>query len=214
MPVSDASTARSRRRHRTEAAILEAALDVFALHGFRGATLDQIAEGAGMSKPNLLYYFASKEEVHARLLGDLLDHWLAPLRAIDPGGEPVEEILRYVRRKLDMSRDYPRESRLFAGEIIAGAPRISDFLVHGLRPLVDETVGLIRGWTAAGRLTPVDPMQLIFSIWALTQHHADFAAQIAIVAPGDRAGDPGAFLDQLYRRLLTPEAAAERIRAG
>ena len=91
MPVPDASTARSRRRHRTEAAILEAALDVFALHGFRGATLDQIAEGAGMSKPNLLYYFASKEEVHARLLGDLLDHWLAPLRAIDPGGEPVEE---------------------------------------------------------------------------------------------------------------------------
>ena len=67
---------------------------------------------------------------------------------------------------------------------------------------------------AAGRLAPVDPMQLIFSIWALTQHHADFAAQIAIVAPGDRAGDPGAFLDQLYRRLLTPEAAAERIRAG
>lgn len=208
MPPADdqpaAGPVRSARRQQTESAILEAALDVFAVDGFRGATLDRIAERAGMSKPNLLYYFASKDDVHARLLGDLLDHWLAPLRGIDPAGEPVEEILRYVRRKLAMSRDYPRESRLFAGEIIAGAPRISGFLTDGLRPLVDETVGLIRGWIAQGRISPVDPVQLIFSIWALTQHHADFAAQIEIVAPGDRAGDAGAFLDQLYRRLLTP----------
>ncbi|WP_136650276.1 TetR family transcriptional regulator C-terminal domain-containing protein [Paracoccus aeridis] len=208
MPAAEdqpaASPARSARRQQTESAILEAALDVFAMHGFRGTTLDQIAERAGMSKPNLLYYFPSKEDVHARLLGDLLDHWLAPLRGIDPGGEPVEEILRYVRRKLAMSHDYPRESRLFAGEIIAGAPRISGFLTDGLRPLVDETVALIQGWIAQGRLAAVDPVQLLFSIWALTQHHADFAAQIEIVAPGDRAGDAGAFLDQMYRRLLTP----------
>lgn len=208
MPAAEdqpaASPARSARRQQTESAILEAALDVFAMHGFRGTTLDQIAERAGMSKPNLLYYFPSKEDVHARLLGDLLDHWLAPLRGIDPGGEPVEEILRYVRRKLAMSHDYPRESRLFAGEIIAGAPRISGFLADGLRPLVDETVALIQGWIAQGRLAAVDPVQLLFSIWALTQHHADFAAQIEIVAPGDRAGDAGTFLDQMYRRLLTP----------
>jgi AcrR family transcriptional regulator len=61
-------------------AILEAALDVFSAQGFRGATLDQIAEVAGLSKPNLLYYFASKEAIHVELLSGLMDTWLDPLR--------------------------------------------------------------------------------------------------------------------------------------
>ncbi|HLQ18379.1 MAG TPA: TetR family transcriptional regulator C-terminal domain-containing protein, partial [Tabrizicola sp.] len=115
---------RSRIQQKNRELILDAALEVFSLHGFRGATLDQIAEVAGLSKPNLLYYFPSKEEVHTALLTGLLDTWLDPLRAMNPGGEPLQEILGYVRRKLDLARDFPRESRLFANEILQGAPRM------------------------------------------------------------------------------------------
>ena len=117
---------RTRIQERNSAAILEAALWVFSQHGFRGATLDQIAEKSGLSKPNLLYYFPSKEAVHRALLEGLLKAWLDPLRALDPGGEPVQEIRSYVRRKLKLSRDFPRESRLFANEILQGAPRIME----------------------------------------------------------------------------------------
>ncbi|PJN93401.1 TetR family transcriptional regulator, partial [Amaricoccus sp. HAR-UPW-R2A-40] len=109
-------------------AILEAALGVFAAQGFRGATLDQIAEAAGLSKPNLLYYFASKEAVHRALLDRLLHRWLAPLQAIDPSGDPQAEIRGYVARKLAMAQDFPRESRLFADEMLQGAPRLGDVL--------------------------------------------------------------------------------------
>ncbi|MCE8469187.1 TetR family transcriptional regulator, partial [Rhodovulum sulfidophilum] len=109
---------RTRIQRRNREAILEAALDVFSQQGFRGATLDQIARKAGLSKPNLLYYFPSKEAMHETLLAGLLDTWLAPLRALDPEGEPLDEILGYVHRKLLMSRDFPRESRLFANEIL------------------------------------------------------------------------------------------------
>ena len=49
---------RTRIQQRNRDLILEAALEVFSTHGFRGATLDQIANEAGLSKPNLLYYFA------------------------------------------------------------------------------------------------------------------------------------------------------------
>ncbi len=94
------------QREKTEA-ILAAALDVFSTHGFRGATLDQIAEAAGLSKPNLLYYFASKDDVHRMLLERLLDTWLEPLRHLDPDGDPAAEIGAYIRRKLEMARDYP-----------------------------------------------------------------------------------------------------------
>ena len=50
---------RTRIQEKNIAAILEAALEVFSQHGFRGATLDQIAKAASLSKPNLLYYFSS-----------------------------------------------------------------------------------------------------------------------------------------------------------
>lgn len=195
----------TRIQQKNRAAILDAALDEFSAQGFRGATVDQIAAAAGLSKPNLLYYFPSKEAMHAALLEGLLDTWLDPLRALDPAGDPLEEILAYVHRKLQMSRDYPRESRLFANEIVQGAPRIHAALSMDLKTLVDEKVALMQSWMDAGRIAPVHPYHLIFSIWSLTQHYADFDVQVRAVLgredPFD--GAPG-FIDTLYRRLLTP----------
>lgn len=199
---------RSRIQQKNREAILDAALEVFSAHGFRGATLDQIAEGAGLSKPNLLYYFPSKEAVHNQLLTGLLDTWLDPLKAMDPSGEPVEEILSYVRRKLEMARDYPRESRLFAGEIIQGAPRLGGVIETDLRSLVEEKSIILRQWMDQGRIARVDPVHLIFSIWALTQHYADFDAQVRLVlGPNhDPFTEAGGFLETLFRKLLAPEA--------
>ena len=144
---------RTRIQDKNSSAILEAALDVFSVHGYRGATLDQIAEMAGLSKPNLLYYFPSKEAVHTALLNRLLHTWLDPLRALNPEGEPLAEIMGYVRSKLDLSRDYPRESRLFANEILQGAPHIEDELKGPLKELVDEKAEVIRVWIKAGLMT-------------------------------------------------------------
>jgi TetR/AcrR family transcriptional regulator len=197
---------RSRIQRKNREAILEAALEVFSAHGFRGATVDQIAEVAGLSKPNLLYYFPSKDAVHRSLLTGLLDTWLDPLRAMDPDGDPVEEVLGYVRRKLMLSRDYPRESRLFANEILQGGPRIREAIEGDLKRLVDEKAGLLAHWMDQGRLARVDPVHLIFSVWALTQHYADFDVQVrAVLGPGhDPYAEAGAFLDTLFRRLLSP----------
>ena len=205
--MSDPKPARkpSRIQLRNRGLILNAALDVFSAHGYRGATLDQIAAASGLSKPNILYYFDGKEDIHVTLLNQLMDTWLDPLRQIDPDGEPLEEILRYVHRKLEMSRLYPRESRLFANEIIQGAPRMGPHLETGLKPLVDEIATMFGIWAAAGKIAPVDPRHLLFSIWATTQHYADFEAQVQVLT-GDAPVHEGAnaFLDVLYRRLLTP----------
>ena len=97
---------------------------------------------------------------------------------MDESGDPMTELLAYVQRKLDMARDLPRESRLFAGEILQGAPRMHPHLVADLKPLFDEKCAVIQGWINAGQLAEVDPQNLIFSIWATTQHYADFAALI------------------------------------
>ena len=207
--MARAAASRSKTRIQREKTdqILNAALDVFSTYGFRGTTIDQIATQAGLSKPNLLYYFDSKEAIHAMLLEDLLDTWLDPLREMDARGDPVEEILDYVIRKLEMARDYPRESRLFANEILQGAPRIMDQITGPLKDLVDEKAAIIRRWSEAGKIAVLDPYHLIFSIWATTQHYADFDIQVSVVL-GDRADsrfdDAAAYLTTLFTKLLRP----------
>ena len=193
----------TRIQKKNQAAIMDAGLAVFSQFGFRGSTLDQVAEAAGLSKPNLLYYFRSKDAIYAALLAKLLENWLEPLREINAEGDPVQELLGYANRKLDMSQHYPRESRLFANEIIQGAPRIADVLQGELRGLVDEISQVINDWVAAGRIKSVDPRHLIFSIWALTQHYADFDVQVrAILGDVDPFDGAQAYLEAMLRGLL------------
>jgi TetR/AcrR family transcriptional regulator len=197
---------KTRIQQKNSETILEAALEVFSANGFRGATLDQIAEVAGLSKPNLLYYFPSKEAIHTALLSQLMGTWLDPLRDMDPKGEPLEEIMGYVRRKLEMSRDYPRESRLFANDILQGGPFTRPAIEGGLKTLVDEKTIVLQRWMDEGRIAVLPPAHLIFSIWALTQHYADFDVQVRVVlGPGhDPFAEAGDYLETLFRKLLTP----------
>ena len=199
---------KSRIQTRNRETILNAALDVFSAQGFRGATLDQIAEASGLSKANLLYYFPSKEAIHNELLTALLRDWLEPLREMNPDGEPLAEVMGYMRRKLVLSRDFPRESRLFANEILQGAPRVRDALYQELRPLVEERARVIQAWMKKGLLAPCDPVHLIISIWAMTQHYADFDIQVrAVIGPDhDPYEEAEIFLEAMFSRLLTPRA--------
>ena len=196
----------SRIQRKNRELILSAALQEFSARGFAGTTIDQIADAAGLSKPNVLYYFASKDTIHVALLQAALEMWLAPLREIQADGDAADQLLAYARRKLEMSRDYPQESRLFANEILQGAPRLAPILGGELRALVEEKSALIAQWSAQGRIAPVEPRHLLFSIWALTQHYADFEVQVrAVLGEGhDPFAEAQVFLDQLYRRLLAP----------
>ena len=205
-PRAASTQKRTRIQREKEALILEAALDVFSKYGFRGSTIDQVAKQAGLSKPNLLYYFSSKEAIHRRLLDRLLRQWEEPLRSINPDGAAIEELRAYIRRKLDLSRNYPRESRLFANEILQGAPRFREELKE-LRQLVDETAGIVNAWIDKGSIKACDPYHLIFSIWATTQHYADFDVQIRTVLgkrDESRFEDAQSFLETLYLQGLVP----------
>ncbi|HZH26045.1 MAG TPA: HTH-type transcriptional regulator RutR [Azospirillaceae bacterium] len=169
--------------------ILDAALAVFAAYGFHGARVGQIAEAAGLSKPNLLYYFASKEALYLALLERTLEAWLAPLAGLDPARDPEAALTDYIAAKFAMSRADPLASRLFAMEILQGAPRLLPVLEGELARMVAAKCRVIEGWIAEGRLAPIDPKHLIFMIWATTQHYADFATQVRAVAGRDLGDD-------------------------
>src|SRR5215212_9223618 len=133
--VQMAAVRKTRIQTQNEQLILDAALEVFSAYGFRGSTVDQIASKCGLSKPNLLYYFRRKEDIYVALLEHTLTDWLEPLRTLDAAGDPIEELSRYIRAKVRMSRDNPKASRLFANEILHGAPMIGKFLKGPLKEL-------------------------------------------------------------------------------
>jgi TetR/AcrR family transcriptional regulator len=175
---------RTRIQEENEARILDAALEVFSSFGFHGSTVDQIAERARMTKPNLLYYFRRKQDIYLAVLRRTLEEWLLPLEEMSAHGDPADELKAYIDRKLEMSRDNPTASRLFAMEIMQGAPVLGSVLSGRMKKLVDEKAAVIRRWIASGRIVPIDPYHLIFMVWATTQHYADFDTQIrAVLGP-------------------------------
>ncbi|WP_313518211.1 HTH-type transcriptional regulator RutR [Pseudomonas sp.] len=190
---------RERQMESKRAAITEAAIALFSQFGLHGTSVDQIAARADVSKTNLLYYFGSKEDLYLAVLHQLMSVWLAPLRALSVEMEPLEAIRGYIRLKLELSRDEPAASRLFCLEIIQGAPLLRGELEHELRDLVHAKTEVIRRWSDSGRLAPIDPYHLIFSLWATTQHYADFRVQVESIT--GRTLDDAEFFEEVLGSL-------------
>lgn len=172
---------REQARAKIEAKILAAAEAVFAEHGFSGAAMSEIARRAGIPKPNLHYYCKTKEELYRRVLQRILDLWLGTADEITPEADPAQALSHYIAAKIDLARRRPLASRVFANEVIHGAPQIGDFLANELNDWVARKAKVIDGWVKQGKMQPVDARHLFFMLWAATQTYADFAVQIAAV---------------------------------
>jgi len=189
--------------------ILAAALELFSRGGVDGASLDSVAERAEVSKTNLIYYYPSKDALYRAVLNDVLSLWLGPLEMIDPANDPEQAIARYVRQKIAFSRDHAAASRLFCFEILYGAPVLGGRLSEMLRPVMEEKARVFEHWIASGRMAPVDPYQFLYSLWATTQHFADFATQIEALS-GRTLDDPVFFeesvahVSQLFLARIRP----------
>jgi TetR/AcrR family transcriptional regulator len=179
-----------RLRQARIAQILHAAEQEFAAAGFDGTTTAEIAARAGLPKANVHYYFGTKEKIFRAVLDHILvlwldeaDYWIAPHR------EPREALSGYIRAKILSARDRPLASRIYAGELLRGAPHIAGYLHIALRERVAKLSGVIEAWAAAGKIRPIDPAHLLFCIWAMTQTYADFSVQIGAVLGKPRLDD-------------------------
>lgn len=183
---------KSSRSDRKRQVILAAALELFSRGGVDGASLDSVAERADVSKTNLIYYYPSKDALYRAVLNNVLSLWLVPLEVIDAANAPEQAIASYVRQKIAFSRDHAAASRLFCFEILYGAPVLGGRLREMLRPVMEEKARVFEAWIASGRMATVDPRQFLYSLWATTQHFADFATQIEALS-GRTLDDPAFF---------------------
>jgi TetR/AcrR family transcriptional regulator len=169
------------KRLQNEARILKAAEEVFASAGFSGARTAAIARRAGVPKANLHYYFGTKEALYRKVLENILQVWLALGDSIRPDADPAEALAAYVAAKVEHSRRRPHASKVFANELLHGAPQIKGYLRNELKRWVDRKAGVIDSWAAQRRISPIQSRHLFFVLWAMTQTYADFDVQVAAV---------------------------------
>ena len=172
---------RSKIQIKKRALILNAAERVFARHGFAGSRLIEISKEAGLPKSNILYYFKSKEDIYSSLCQDILENWLGAIGDISEYSEPSDALKKYIVAKMELSKKRPFASKVFAMEIISGAPVIGDYLATELRSWVDNQAKIFRAWQERGQIIDVSPYHVFFVIWAVTQTYADFETQIKLV---------------------------------
>lgn len=171
-------------RAENERAIVEAAETVFAEAGFKGATTAAIAARAGVPKANLHYYFSTKEELYRAVIERVLTAWLAAASSFDESDDPTEALARYIGAKMELARSMPLSSRIWATEIMRGAPAIQDFLDTTLAQWVEQRSRIVKGWIAEGKLRPIEPKYLFYMIWATTQQYANAAHEMASLENG------------------------------
>lgn len=195
----------SPHRQEVENRILRAAETCFAQQGFAGTTMDKVAALAGMSKQNLIYYFASKEVLYRQVLEHILDLWLETM-SFNPKdvSDPETVIRHYITGKLALSRQYPDASKVFAHEVMNGAPVIESTLTSRLKPLFEKDTALVQSWIDQGLMAQIPPQHLFFIIWAATQTYADFSTQICLMLGQEKLqiSDFDAAADLLTRMVL------------
>lgn len=162
--------------------ILEAALSVFSVYGLSGASMEQIAQAAGMSKSNLFYYFKGKDELYTEVLLYVLNAWLSPLSRISLEQQPSDALTQYIEIKYQLSQSMPEASKLYALEVIQGAPHLNKILKGPLKALLQDKILVIEEWIRLGKIKQISALHLIFHIWAVTQHYSDFSAQLQAVS--------------------------------
>lgn len=180
-PAPEDDAAKGQIRQANEARILGAAEKVFARAGFGGATMAAIGTESGLPKANLHYYFGSKDVLYRAVLARILNDWLVPTHCITADADPRTALEQYIRAKMALSAQRPDGSKVFANEMLHGAPVVKTILATELRQMVKKKSAVVQRWIDAGRMAPVDPTHLFFTIWAATQTYADFDVQVCAV---------------------------------
>ena len=181
----DREVAKPSIREENERAILAAAEAEFAEQGFGGATMAAIAARAGVPKPNVYYYFPTKERLYRAVVERVLNEWLEAASSFDTSDDPTEALTSYIGAKMDLARAMPLGSKIWANEIMRGAPAIQDFLDTTLTQWVRSRERAVRRWIADGKLKPIEPRVLLYMIWATTQQYANAAHEIATLEHGE-----------------------------
>ena len=176
-------------RQKNKAIIFDAAKKEFVTYGFKGASIKRIAERANIARANIHYYFKDKTDLYQQLLSNIIAVWNRDYDTLNIDNDPKEVLSAYIRAKVMHSKNDPDASRIFASELIHGAPVLNEYLNNDFKIWLNSKVMIIESWVKQGLIDPVNPHHLLFLIWSSTQHYADFNVQVVAALDKDAMND-------------------------
>jgi len=176
-------------RQKNKAIIFNAAKKEFVTYGFKGASIKRISERANIARANIHYYFKDKTDLYQQLLSNIIEVWNAGYGTLNAEQEPKVALTAYIRAKVMHSKNDPDSSRIFASELIHGAPILNDYLNSDFKTWLQSKVEVINTWIEKGLIDKVNPHHLLFLIWSSTQHYADFNVQVVAALNKDEMND-------------------------
>lgn len=193
----------SRIRQKNIQIILQAAEDAFVSNGFKGASIRDIADRAGLPKANVHYYFSSKVDLYGAVLNHIMELWGSVFSGLNPEDDPETALRQFIKAKMEYCQAHSNASRIFSSEIIHGGEHIKERL-QPFKHWIHSKSKVINGWVKQGKMNPVDPVHLLFMIWATTQYYVDFNPQVALVLGKDKldTSDVDAYTESLCQMIL------------
>jgi len=176
-------------RQKNKAIIFDAAKKEFVTYGFKGASIKRIAERANIARANIHYYFKDKTDLYQQLLSNIIAVWNRDYDTLNIDNDPKEVLSAYIRAKVMHSKNDPDASRIFASELIHGAPVLNEYLNNDFKVWLNSKVMVIESWVKQGLIDPVNPHHLLFLIWSSTQHYADFNVQVVAALDKEAMSD-------------------------
>ncbi len=176
-------------RQKNKAIIFNAAKKEFVTYGFKGASIKRIAERANIARANIHYYFKDKTDLYQQLLSSIIKVWNNDYDTLTADNEPKAVLSAYIRAKVMHAKNDPDASRIFASELIHGAPVLNEYLNSDFKVWLQSKVAVIETWIQQGLIDDVNPHHLLFMIWSSTQHYADFNVQVVAALNKDAMND-------------------------
>ena len=138
MSVSEVDTTRDR--------LLEAAVQLFAARGFRGASLRELAEAVGITPPALYNHFSSKEALYRAAVRETFERsggrLLAALQTQRP---PMERLREFLRELATETRERTDFRHLLMRELLDGDREHLEFLARQVfDPVMEPLMELVR----------------------------------------------------------------------
>ena len=168
-------------RERNQSVIIEAASQYFAKYGYAATKVADIAQEANIPKPNIYYYYNSKDNLYRAVLESVTVPLLQSSKPIQELDDPIEALTEYIKTKLIISRDHAYASKVFANEVMSGGQSLPKDIEDELQQQSEMIIAKFQSWIEQGRMDAVSPHHLMFTIWAATQTYADFGWQICRV---------------------------------
>ncbi len=139
--------------------IFEAAARVFAEKGYHNATVQDVADEAGLGKGTLYEYVTSKKELLLLVIeeGQTRVHELV-IKAIASKTSPIQKLRAIIHTTLDVADEHKRIMRMIFNEAISLDASDRDRIIAGKGKVLMEVAAVIEQGIAEGILRPINPI--------------------------------------------------------